>query len=195
MTQQQKGRWATVVAFSINIALGVAILSWMTYASTTQAPREDAEARFDQQLTRLEHEVTALTHAPEQRSSSDVLPQPPCPAAQASEKEVRQSLSTLIREELRQALAQWTPESQQAREETILDAQLRNTPENGEAYQSASAVVRAAIAEKRWTEENARRFREASSQLTKEQHQELLQLLLPLMNRGEIAMEGMGSLF
>jgi len=193
VTQQYNGKCLSMMA--IGVALGVGTLSWLTPAATPQVTHANTETRYDQQFARLEQAVTALTHTVEQSGSPGLRPQLTCATAQTFTEETRQSLTKVIREELRQGLAQWTPESQQARAEAIANAQLHNTPENRAAYQSASAVVHAAVSAKRWTEDDAHTLREALGQLTKEQHQELMELLLPAINRGEVAVETPGSLF
>jgi len=193
MTRQYNSKWLTILA--VGIVLGVGTLSWLTPASTPQVTHENIETRYDQQFARLEQAVTTLTNAVERSGSSGVRPQPTCAAAQADIENARQSLTKIMRDELHQALAQWTPEGQRARAETIANVQALNSPANQAAFQSASAVVRTAVAAKRWTEEDARAFREALGQLTKEQHQELMELLLPAINRGEVAVETSGSLF
>ena len=195
MTRQVNGKWRAAIAVGVGIALGAGTLSWLTPASSPQGTHENPAPRYDQQFARLEQEVTALTHAVAQSTASGVPPQPTCVTTQTDPTTTRQALAQLIREELRQALAQWTPESQQQRAEEIANAQLRDTPENRAAYQSASAVVRGAVAAKRWTDEDAQDFRATLGQLTKEQHQELMELLLPAINHGEVKVETSGSLF
>src|SRR5215467_1928495 len=144
MTQQYHGKWMTVIAVGVGTALGAGTLSWLTPAPTPIVTHENMELRYDQQFARLEQAMTALTHAVERSTSPGVRPQSTCGTTQSDTDTVRQSLAKLIREELRQALAQWTPESPQQRAEELANAQLRDTPENRAAYQSASAVVRAA---------------------------------------------------
>ena len=89
----------------------------------------------------------------------------------------------------------WLRSLREARAQEIANAQLRNTPENQAAYQNASSVVRTALAAKRWTDEDAHTLRETMGQLTREQHEELMELLLPAINRGELAVETVGPLF
>ena len=96
---------------------------------------------------------------------------------------------------MHQAVAEASPEAQRAREEAIAEAQVLNTPENREAYQSASDVVRTAIAIKRWTAEAKGTFRSAFGLLTNNQRMELMNMLAPAINRGEITVEVTGPLF
>jgi hypothetical protein len=193
MTHQYYGKWMAVIA--VGVALGAGTLSRRTPDSTPQVTHDKPEPHYDQQFARLEQEVTALTQAVERSNAPDVRPQPACATTQTDTDNARQSLAKIIREELRQALAQCTPEGQKERAEEIANAQLRDSPENHAAYQSVSAVVRAAVAAKRWTDEDAQDFRATLGRLTKEQHQELMELLLPAINRGEVTVETSGSLF
>jgi hypothetical protein len=183
------------MAFSVGIVLGAGTVAWMPQSSTIQTTTGDCELRADQQFAQLEQAVTALTHSLERSNPPGVRPEPTCATAQANNNVTQQALTKILREELRQALAQWSPESQQARAEEIANAQLRNAPENQAAYQSAAAVVRAAVAGRRWTAEDGQILRETMGQLTAEQHQELMALLLPAINRGEIVVETVGPLF
>lgn len=195
MAQQNNGKWMTVVAFSAGIALGAGTVVWMTQSSTVQTTAGNHETRYDQQFAQLKQAVTTLAQSLERNNSPGVRPEPTCATVQSGDTVTQQSLTKIIRDELRQALAQWTPDSQQARAQEIVSAQLRNSPENRAAYQSASDIVRTAVAAKRWTEEDRQTFREAMGHLTKEQHMELMELLLPAINRGEITVETAGPLF
>jgi hypothetical protein len=178
MTQQNKGRWMTALALSGGIALGAGTVAWMPLSSTTQTTTGDHETRYDQQFAQLKQAVTALTQSVERNNSPGVHPEATCATAQSGDNVTQQALATIIREELRQALAQWTPGSQQARAQEIATAQLLNSPENRAVYQSASDVVRTAV--------------DALGQLTKEQYLELMEILIPAINRGEIKVETAG---
>ena len=92
-------------------------------------------------------------------------------------------------------MAAASPEAQRAREEAIAEAQVLNSPENRAAYQSASDVVQAAVAAKRWTEEDKENFRPAFGLLTNSQRMELLNILAPAINGGEVRVEASGPLF
>jgi hypothetical protein len=107
----------------------------------------------------------------------------------------RQDLAQIIREEVRNAVAQESPEAQRAREEAIAEAQILNSPENKAAYQNASSVVTTAVAAKRWTEDDKETFRAAFGQLTNNQRMELMNILAPAINNGHVKVEVMGPLF
>jgi hypothetical protein len=139
--------------------------------------------------------VSALTQALEHSSSTDVHPEPTCAAAAPSDEASRQVFASLIREELRQALANGTPASRQAKAEEIAIAQALNSPENRAAYQSASSVMQAAITVGRWTDEDGRTLREAFVELTNEQRTEVMQLLGSALGRGAIMVDTSGPLF
>ena len=113
----------------------------------------------------------------------------------ANDEASRQALAQLIREEVRQAVADTSPEAQRAREEAIAEAEILNSSENRAAYQSASDVVKTAVAAKRWTEENKETFRAAFGQLTNNQRMELMNMLAPAVNGGEVTVEVIGPLF
>lgn len=168
---------------------------WMPQSATVQTTVADPAPRYDQQLAKLEQAVTDLTQAFEQSRTLDAHPEKTCATAQASDAMTPVSLTTIVRQELQQALAEWSPEAQQARAQEIANAKLRDTPENKAAYQSASSVVRTAVAAKRWTDEDAQTLRETMGQLTKEQHEELMELLLSAINRGEVKVQTTGPLF
>lgn len=72
---------------------------------------------------------------------------------------------------------------------------MLDSPENQAAYQSASDVVNTAVAAKRWTEEDKETLRAAFGLLTNDQRMELMNMLAPAINGGEIAVEVSGSLF
>jgi Arc/MetJ-type ribon-helix-helix transcriptional regulator len=118
-----------------------------------------------------------------------------CAPSQVNADVPRQALAQIIREELQLALTKGSPERDQARAQDIAIAQALNSPENREAYQSASDVVHAALAAGRWTEEDKRTFHDAFVQLTNDQRMEVMQTLAPAINRGEIAVETSGPLF
>ena len=139
--------------------------------------------------------MTALTQSLERNNSPGVRLEPTCATIQSGDTVTPQALTKIMRQELQQALAEWSPEAQQARAQEIANAQLRDTPENKAAYQSASSAVRTALAAKRWTDEDAHTLRVSMGQLTREQHEELMELLLPAINRGEIKVETSGPLF
>jgi hypothetical protein len=114
---------------------------------------------------------------------------------QANDEASRQALAQLIRDEVRQAVADASPEAQRAREEALAEAEILASPENRAAYQSASDVVQAAVAAKRWTEEDKESFRDAFGQLTNTQRMELMNVLAPAINNGEVKVEVIGPLF
>ena len=183
------------MAFSVGIALGAGTVTWMPQAATVHTTTGDHETRYDQQFAQLKQAVTALAQSLERNNSPGVHPEPTCATVQSGDTVTQQSLTKIIRDELRQALAQWTPDSQQARAQEIVSAQLRNSPENRAAYQSASDIVHTAVAAKRWTDDDRQTFREAMGHLTKEQHLELMEILIPAINCGEIKVETAGPLF
>jgi hypothetical protein len=194
MTGRKNGVWSTMVTLSAGIVLGLGVSSWIASCSDVQEAKGHKEIKEDQRLTQLEQAVTALTHSPQRNSPQDTI-QSTCAAPQANEDVSRQTLAQIIREELQLALAKGNPEREQARAQEIAIAQALNSPENREAYQSAADVVRTALAAGRWTDENARTFRDAFVHLTNDQRTEVMQTLAPAINRGEVVVETSGPLF
>jgi hypothetical protein len=93
-------------------------------------------------------------------------------------------LARVIREQIRLGMAEASPK-----------AQILNSPENLTAYQSASSVVTTAVAAKRWTEDDKENFRAAFGQLTNTQRMELMNVLAPAINNGDVKVEVHGPLF
>jgi hypothetical protein len=146
-------------------------------------------------LVKIEQAVTAFTQALQVKQTRDVRPEPTRVTAPANNDMSRQALAQIIREEVRQAVADASPEAQRAREEAVAEAQVLSSPENSAAYQSASDVVHAALAAKRWTEEDKETFRDAFGQLTNDQRMELMNILAPAINGGTVKVEVDGPLF
>ena len=195
MTEQNKGPWRTIMMVSIGLILGVSITYWLTQGSQLPDARATAISQQNQRLTQLEQAVMTLTQAVHISQMKNVSPEPAREATSVNDGASRQDLAQLIRDELRQALANQNPETQRAREEAIATAEILNTPENKAAYQSATSVVHTAVAAKRWTEEDKEIFRAAFVQLTNEQRTELMKALAPAVNSGEIVVEVNGPLF
>jgi hypothetical protein len=195
MTAQNKGRWTTITALSIGILMGVGATVWLTPSPSLPKPLAYAESQHDHRLVKLEQAVTALTQALQVKQTQDGRPEPTCETAQASPEISRQDLAQLIRDEVRHAVAEASPENQRAREEALAEAQLLNSPENRTAYQSASDAVHTAMAAKRWTEEDKETFRAAFGALTNDQRMELMNVLAPAINNGEVKVEVTGPLF
>ncbi len=139
--------------------------------------------------------MTALTQAMQNSQTKTTRPEPAQVTAPANSEVSRQDLAQIIREEVRNAVAQESPEAQRAKEEAIAEAKILNTPENRSAYQSASSVVTTAVAAKRWTDEDKETFRAAFGLLTNNQRMELMNILAPAINNGEVKVEVMGPLF
>ncbi|MGH8513202.1 MAG: hypothetical protein ACREV8_04540 [Gammaproteobacteria bacterium] len=175
------------------IFVGAAV--WMTPHPPLPELQAAADSQNDQRLVKLEQAVTALTQALQDRQTRDARPEPARAAVPANDEKSRQALAQMIREEVRQAVAEESPEATRAREEAIAEAELLASPENQEAYRSASDVVTRAVADKRWTEEDREMFRAAFGHLTRDQLMELTSILAPAVNDGEITVEMRGPLF
>ena len=194
MTGQDKGFWSAIITLSIGIIfVGAAV--WLTLYPPLPELQANADSQRDQRLVKLEQAVTALTQAVQSNQTNNAVPEPTRVTAPANTDVSRQDLAQIIRDEVRQAVAQESPEAQRAREEALAEAKILNSPENHAAYQSASSVVTTAVAAKRWTEEDKETFRSAFGQLTNDQRMDLMNTLAPAINRGEIKVEVTGPLF
>jgi hypothetical protein len=195
MTTQNTELRRMIVTLSIGVILGLGGFAWMTQPPSLPEQRVQTNSHDDQRLVKLEQAVTTLTQALQVRQSREVQPEPTRVTVPANSELSRQDLAQLIREEIRTAVAKETPEAQRAREEAIAEAKILNSPENKAAYQSASSVVTTAVAAKRWTEEDKEAFRAAFGQLTNNQRMELMNILAPAINNGEVKVDVMGPLF
>ena len=195
MAMQNKGLWTTIVTVSIGLILGVGVFTWMTQQPPVLEQQVQTDSSDEQRLAKLEQAVMALTQAVRVKQTQDARTEPTQMATPENPEVSRQDLVQIIREEVRNAVAQESPEAQRAREEAIAEAKVLNTPENKSAYQSASSVVQTAVAAKRWTEEDKETFRAAFGLLTNNQRMELMNILAPAINNGEVKVEVIGPLF
>jgi hypothetical protein len=195
MTTQNTELRRMIVTLSIGVILGLGGFAWMTHLPLTSAQPASTDSKDDQRLVKLEQAVLALTQAMQSSQTKTTHPEPTRVTAPANSEVSRQDLAQLIREEIRNAVAKENPEAQRAKEEAIANAKILNTPENRVAYQSASSVVHTAVAAKRWTEEDKETFRATFGQLTNDQRMELMNVLAPAINNGQVKVEVMGPLF
>ena len=195
MMQRYRRIWQTIGAVSMGLLVGIGAFGWMTQLSPVPEQHVQAPPPDDQRLVKLEQAVQALTQAAQSNPTPAARPEPTQGTAPASTAASRQDLAQVIREEVRRAVAEASPEAQRAREEAIAEAQILNSPENRAAYQSAASVVQTAVAAKRWTEEDKETFRAVFGVLTNTQHLDLMNILAPAINSGEITVEVTGPLF
>ena len=195
MKEQNKRLWRVLVPLSIGLLVGVGTTVWLTPPPLLPDTQTHTDYQYDNRLGKLEQAMIALTQAVQSSQAKDARPEPTRVAVQANADGSHQDLAQVIREEVRHAMAEARPEAQRTREEAIAEAQILNSPENREAYQSASDVVHTAIAIKRWTDEAKETFHSAFSLLTNNQRMELMSTLAPAINRGEITVEVTGPLF
>jgi len=197
MTRQDKGRRTTIATLSMGLMLGAGVFAWMIQPPPPPEAHTRADSRDDQRLAKLEQAVIGLTQAVQSSQTKTARPEPTHVAtpAPANTEVSGNDLARIIREEVRNAVAEASPESQRAKDEAIAEAKVLNSPENREAYQSASSVVHTAVAAKRWTEVDKETFRAAFGALTNTQRMELMNTLAPAINNGEVKVEVMGPLF
>lgn len=149
MTPQHKRILQTIVTISITLVLGVGVFARMTALPPLPEQQAVTTSQNDQRLMKLEQAVTALTQAVQAGQTKGARPEPTRVTAPANTEVSRQDLAQIIREEVRNAVAQESPEAQRVKEEAIAEAKILNSPENRVAYQSASSVVQTAVAAKR----------------------------------------------
>ena len=195
MTTQHKKPWTTLVTLSLGILAGVGVTTVMFTSPSIPETHIHADSQHDNRLAKIEEAMTALTQAVQTKPTNNTCPEPTRVALPGNAEESLQALARLIRDEIRQAAADMSPENQRAREEAMAEAKILNSPENHVAYQTASSVVTTAVAAKRWTEEDKETFTSAVGLLTSNQRMELMDRLIPVVNNGEIKVEVNGPLF
>lgn len=195
MTTQAKKPWTILGTLSLGILAGVSMTMAMFTPPSRPGPHLHADSRQDNRLAKIEEALTALTQAVQTTPTNTACAEPTRVALPGNAEESFQALARLLRDEIRQAAADLSPENQRAREEAMAEATILNSPENHVAYQTASRVVTTAVAAQRWTEEDKETFTSALGPLTSHQRMELMDKLIPAVNRGEIAVEVHGPLF
>ena len=118
-----------------------------------------------------------------------------CTAAAPNNTALCQDIARILRDELREVLALVNTEAENARIEEAKIQEILNSPENREAYRGAHDLVQYALAAGRWTDDDAQALQAALPYLTQDQTIEVFEMLLPAMNRGEIAVETDGPPF
>jgi hypothetical protein len=118
-----------------------------------------------------------------------------CTAAAPNDTALRQDIARILRDELREVLAVVNTEAENVRIEEAKIQEILNSPANREAYQGSHDLVRAALVAGRWTDDDAQALQAALPYLTQDQTMEVFEVLLPAMNRGEIAVETNGPPF
>jgi hypothetical protein len=158
----------------------------------------EVERSFQQHMARLvdiEQALAASTHtfrnAPPAlaRTDGDVV------ASFPDATVLRQEVNRLLRDELREVLAAVGTGTPRGPEDRAQAEEAVQTQENREAFDAAYDIVENALTVGRWTDDDGHNFRHAMASLTSKQRQELLEFLLPAVNRGEIQVETVGPLF
>jgi hypothetical protein len=140
-------------------------------------------------LAKIEQAVTALTQAVQNTARTGFVPDRHSTAAGSDASVLRQEIAQILRDELRELRGAAGDGGDSLR------AEILNAPENIEAYAQAREVVQVALSAGRWTDEDVHLLRQTFASLTDEQQQEMLQTLIPAMNRGEVAVETSGPPF
>jgi hypothetical protein len=158
----------------------------------------EVERSFQQRTAKLADIEQAFA------ASTNMLRNPPPSVAKTDghvvatlpgETVLRQEVNRLLREELRDVLAAVDTGEAQAQGEEVEAEETEQTQENKEAFDTAYDIVGNALTVGRWTDDDGHGFRHALTSLTGKQQEELLELLIPAVNRGEIKVETVGPLF
>jgi len=183
------------MTLSVGILAGVGVTVAMFTPPSIPETHIHAASRHDNRLAKLEEAMTALTQAVHTKPTNTACPEPTRVALPGKAEESFQALARLIRDEIRQAAADISPENQRARAEALAEAKMLTSPENHAAYQTAASVVTTAVVAKRWTEDDRETFTSALGLLTSNQRMELMDRLIPAVNTGEVKVEVNGPLF
>jgi hypothetical protein len=158
----------------------------------------EVERAFQQRTARLadiEQAFAAATNVLQSTPPSMAKPDGHVVATLPGETVLRQEVNRLLREELRDVLAAVGAGEAQAQGEEVEAEETEQTQENKEAFDTAYDIVGNALTVGRWTDDDGHSFRHALTSLTGKQQEELLELLIPAVNRGEIKVETVGPLF
>jgi hypothetical protein len=194
MTKSKQSTWVAVVTGCVGVLLGLGLAGefWGPAATGETGKSVPGLQQHTERLAKIEQAVTSLTHAVRHPAHAGVVPGRQVAATGSDERMLRQEVAQILREELRE-LHGCGEDSPSPMENAA--ANLLNTPENIEAYAQARAVAQTALSVGRWTDEEVHILRQAFAHLTDEQRKETLQLLIPAMNRGELAVETSGPPF
>src|SRR3712207_5088158 len=128
MSPQHKEPWRMIATVSLGLILGVGAFTWMTYLSPQPERQPSIDSHSDQRVAKLEQAVMALTQAVQSSQTKTTRPEPTRVTAPANSEVSHSGLAQVIREEVRQAMVQESPEAQRAREEAIAEAKILNSP-------------------------------------------------------------------
>ncbi len=108
-------------------------------------------------------------------------------------QQLREEVRAVLREELDAALARagHSPPASSARAPEAKEP----TAESLKALARGERLVAEGIASRRWTQKQAEALRGLLSQLSEAQRRQLLQKLLPAINRGEVTVDAQGMPF
>jgi len=107
---------------------------------------------------------------------------------------LHQQIKQLLRSELKSFAASISTGQDYAK--AIVSAEdNEQTNENIEAYETANDIVSAALTEGRWTQQDAKDFREVFGALNNKQRNELMQTLATSIEENEISLETPGFIY
>jgi hypothetical protein len=216
MMQHKRTAFVALITFAtgllVGLAAGVGRSGSMTkdkvahetaiaYAQVLQqhtARLGEVERSFQQRTARLadiEQALAAAMDGLQNAPPSEAKTDGHMVAALPAETVLRQDLHRLLREELRDVLAAVGTGEERGQEEQAEAEEEQQSQENREAFDTAYDIVGNALAIGRWTNDDGHSFRHALTSLTGKQQQEILELLIPAVNRGEIKVETVGPLF
>src|SRR6476620_4008106 len=109
MTVHNKERRRMIVTVSMGLIF-VGVFAWMTHLPPPPEQQTIATSQNDQRLAKLEQAVTVLTQTLQVKQTKDAQPEPTRVTAPVNNGVSRQDLAQIIREEVRNAVAQESPE-------------------------------------------------------------------------------------
>jgi ATPase subunit of ABC transporter with duplicated ATPase domains len=193
MSRPDKTHIQSLVAATIGLIVAGGVV-WIAPQAALPKAQGDFSFREEERLAKLEQAVADLTEALHERQAQNAAPAAGVAAAENAAGS-REAFARAIREEVRLAMEEESAKARQTREEAAAEAELLATPENQEAYRSATDVVTRAVADKHWTPEDREILSAAIAHLTRDQMMELTGTLVPAVNSGEVKVEVSGPLF
>jgi TolA-binding protein len=185
-----------VLAFGMGSLLTAGMWSGETQPDSPGASaRRESSAPFQalqRQLNRLEQTLTLVANSGQRITSQGLSLAEAQATTPIDEAELRQTISRVVREELQKGLAAVGALSPETDAAALAAAELLNSPENQRAYRAARDVVQVALADGNWTDDDVQDLRSAFAHLTTDQQQEVLQILIPAVNNGQLMMETTG---
>jgi len=193
MTKQKYSVWVAVATCGVGLLLGFSLRGGLWGSSATDEIGKYVRSlqQHAEQLAKIEQTLATLTQAAQGAASASFVSDRRQTTTASASGMLRQEIAQILRDELRSLHVAGNDGNSSSAEESSA-TEILNTPENIEAYTQAHEVVRVALSTRRWTDEDVEALWQTFAFLTNEQQKEMLQTLIPAMNRGEIAVETSG---